>query len=82
MTFNLKDFPAATLSPYGLEACHPDDFFMDQFGISPELFIAGVKEDYHHYKPKMPVDDYINRLAKADLPKTARLIDNLKVILS
>ena len=32
VTFNLKDFPATTLSSYDLEAKHPDDFLVSLFG--------------------------------------------------
>jgi len=37
VTFNLKDFPAATLDGFGVEARHPDDFLVDQIGLAPGL---------------------------------------------
>ena len=35
VTFNLKDFPAATLDAFGVEARHPDDFLVNQIGLAP-----------------------------------------------
>lgn len=34
VTFNLKDFPATTLGPLGLEAQHPDDFVVNQLHLN------------------------------------------------
>jgi hypothetical protein len=33
ITANAKDFPAAALTPLGLEAVHPDDFLLGRAGI-------------------------------------------------
>jgi hypothetical protein len=35
VTANLADFPATALSPFALEAVHPDDFLLDQLDLSP-----------------------------------------------
>ena len=34
ITGNVTDFPAAAISPFGLEAIHPDDFLLDQLELS------------------------------------------------
>lgn len=44
MTFNLKDFPAEALSPYGIEAKHPDDFVLDALSLSPGLVLRVLGE--------------------------------------
>lgn len=33
VTANLKDFPAAALEPYQIDAVHPDDFLLDQLEL-------------------------------------------------
>lgn len=43
VTFNLKDFPAASLAPYGIEAEHPDDFVADLIDVDPAAVCAAVK---------------------------------------
>lgn len=41
VTANVKDFPSATLAPYGIEAVHPDDFVLDLIDLAP-VTIADV----------------------------------------
>lgn len=36
VTFNIKDFPAASTEPYGVQVVHPDDFLLDQVDLHPE----------------------------------------------
>jgi hypothetical protein len=44
VTFNMSDFPAATLSRLGLEALHPDDFLLDQLDLSPPTILQVIHE--------------------------------------
>lgn len=82
LTFNRKDFPADVLEPLGLVTQHPDDFLQDMFGISAELFIEAVREDFRHYlAPPPSFDEYIASLARSGIPKTAALIDELRVLI-
>jgi predicted nucleic acid-binding protein len=83
LTFNLKDFPNNNLEPFGIEARHPDEFLQDLFGISSDLFIEAVRQDFKHYiAPKLAFDTYISDLRKAGLPVTAGLIQSLKVLIT
>ena len=43
ITYNLKDFPDGVLSPYNIEALHPDDFLRDLFHTATALVVATVK---------------------------------------
>jgi len=43
VTFNLKDFPLATLAAYRLAAVHPDDFVATLFDAGPGPVCAVVK---------------------------------------
>jgi predicted nucleic acid-binding protein len=44
VTFNLRDFPASVLSPYGVEAIHLDSFLCDLFDENPSGFMKAVSE--------------------------------------
>lgn len=81
VTFNLKDFPAAVLTGYGMHSRHPDDFILDLFGLDEEGCLAVVQADIRHYKaPPLTVDDYLNSLTKAGVPQTAEFLRERKVI--
>ena len=42
LTFNLADFPPASLAPYGVVACNPDDFLCALHVNDPEAVEAAV----------------------------------------
>lgn len=42
LTYNLTDFPSASLAPYGVTACHPDDFLCELHAAHPEAVEAAV----------------------------------------
>jgi len=44
VTFNLADFPAATLARYDVEAKHPDDFVLDAIDLAPGRVTSVVSE--------------------------------------
>lgn len=82
LTFNRKDFPPDILEPLGLATQHPDDFLQDMFGISTELFIEAVREDFRHYlAPPLSFDAYVASLARSGVSKTAALIGELRVLI-
>lgn len=82
VTFNLSDFPHSLLGPLGLSAIHPDEFLADLFGLSEDLFVRAVRRDFHHYKaPPLTVERYIEDLRKAGVPRTAKLIEELRVLI-
>lgn len=43
VTFNLSDFPAATLEMYGIEPLHPDVFLPALFDDESDLFLQAVR---------------------------------------
>jgi len=43
VTNNLKDFPAAALEPWDMEAKSPDDFVLDQIDLSRETFYGAIQ---------------------------------------
>lgn len=44
VTFNLSDFPAAALTPLGLQAQHPDVFLCALFDAAPSPFLAAAAQ--------------------------------------
>ena len=42
VTFNIGDFPAASLEPFEIEVIHPDTFLLDQLDLAPSPVIDGA----------------------------------------
>lgn len=75
VTFNLKDFPAAALVPFNLEAIHPDDFITHQFDISEAAVIQAAAAICRRLKkPPKTGKDYLDTLLQQGLPKTVALL--------
>jgi hypothetical protein len=61
---------------------HSDDFLQDCFGISAPLFIDVVQKDFSHYiDPNLTFSDYVEGFHKAGVPETAKLINELRVVI-
>lgn len=83
VTFDLKDFPDTVLNQFGIHTRHPDDFILDVDGLELGILIHAARADLMHYtNPPLEVDDYIDGLRKAQVPKTADYLQRLKVLLS
>lgn len=83
VTFNLQDFPAASLAPFGLHAVHPDEFLLDVGSIDPAAFADAVAADLEHYRsPPLDLPDYVAALRKAGVPQAAAQIQALGLLLS
>ena len=50
VTENLKDFPAAQLAQFGLEAIHPDEFLIAQIDLDPVEAYAAFKDQRKRLK--------------------------------
>jgi hypothetical protein len=69
ITANLADFPAAVLSPLGLEAVHPDDFLLDQLDLSPPTILQVIREQAAHTRePPLTPRDLATLLGRAGVP--------------
>lgn len=42
VTFNLKDFPIASVQTHGLDVVHPDDFLLDQLDLYPQAVLGAL----------------------------------------
>ncbi|PJE98240.1 PIN domain-containing protein [Streptomyces carminius] len=65
VTFNLKDFPDDGLSPWDVEAKHPDAFIEDQIGLDPATVYALVCQIADSWKkPPGTVQDVLAPLER------------------
>ena len=74
VTFNGKDFPAATLTPYGIIAQSPDAFVMDQMtheGKRQEVIASVQRVRLRLCNPPKTVEEYLDGLRKNRLTRTA-----------
>lgn len=44
VTYNLKDFPESALSPYGIEAQHPDSFILSLLQLDEEQVCETIRQ--------------------------------------
>jgi predicted nucleic acid-binding protein len=82
VTFNVGDFPADALQPYGIQAKHPDDFILDIESLDSLTVIEAARDDLRHYaNPPLTIDAYLDDLRRAGVPKTADHLGRLKVLI-
>ncbi|MCB9609921.1 MAG: PIN domain-containing protein [Polyangiaceae bacterium] len=71
VTFNLRDFPAAALEPYGIEAKHPDAFLLDTLDLAPAAVGAAVVDQARALRnPPTPLVDLLETLSGCGLPRS------------
>ena len=71
VTFNLKDFPAAAVSPFGIDVLHPDEFIYYQIDMAPSTCCLAIKNQRLALKnPEMGVNEFLTALQKQQLPQT------------
>jgi len=71
VTSNLTDFPADVLGKYGIEAQHPDEFFMHQLDLAPNLVCSAAKKQRESLKkPPLTVEQYLESLERQGLAQT------------
>jgi predicted nucleic acid-binding protein len=82
VTFNLGDFPAAALAPFGLEALHPDDFLLNQLDLNPIAALKAVKAMRARWRqPQISALDLAAALERQQMPLVAaRLRDVAELI--
>jgi len=69
VTFNEKDFPAAALDPYGIEAQHPDDFLVYQFDLNRAAICNAVRLQRAALKnPPKSVQELLDIFVSQQLP--------------
>lgn len=75
VTFNLKDFPAETLSVYNIEAQHPDDFIANQLDLRQLDALGAIKAMRARLRhPPKTASELITTLERNQLPLTASIL--------
>jgi predicted nucleic acid-binding protein len=73
VTMNLKDFPKATLSKYGIVAQRPDDFVMRLVAMDAEVVLRAITLQQQSLKrPAKTMDEFLETLEQQRLEKTTK----------
>jgi hypothetical protein len=79
VTFNGKHFPNDKLSPYGIEAQHPDEFLNHQRTLDETLFLKCIKEIRGRLsQPKYTAEEYIQNLRTCHLQMVPAELEKAK----
>jgi hypothetical protein len=71
VTNNLQDFPDVALSPFGIEAQHPDEFLSNHLSLAPGLFCSAVVKVRGRLKnPSYSAQEYLAILTQQGLVAT------------
>jgi hypothetical protein len=71
VTVNLRDFPAASLAPHGIEAQHPDVFMRSLIEDDADAVVATVAEHRAALaKPPKTPDEYLAMLGRHNMTET------------
>jgi predicted nucleic acid-binding protein len=82
VTFNLADFPAATLARYGMEAWHPDAFLVSLMERDhAEVCAAARRVRARLRQPPLDVPAYLAALERCGLRATAAGLRALQALL-
>lgn len=71
VTYNLKDFPADVLAPYGITAQHPDEFIEHAFCLSPAAVCKAVRDQRASLRnPPKSIDELFDTYLQQGLATT------------
>ena len=75
LTFNLDDFPEQALSIYGLGACHPDLFLVDQLNLDAERVCMAIRQHRSSLKnPHKTFAEYLATLEEQGLSRFSQAV--------
>lgn len=78
VTFYLRDFPAVSLSPLGLEAVGPDAFLLDQLDLSPPTVLQAITEQAGQTtQPRLSPSELLILLGRAGVSGFAEQLQRL-----
>jgi len=77
VTFNLRDFPAASTDAYEIEVVGPDEFLLDQLDLFPGLTYRSLRDLAADYdSPAVTIEELLQQLARAGVPKFAQEVSS------
>ena len=72
VTQNIKDFPDATLAPFGIDVQHPDEFLCNHLNLAQGLFCGVVQKVRRRLQnPPYTIEQYLDILTSNGLVATA-----------
>lgn len=75
VTYNLSDFPAATLLRYGIEAQHPDEFITSLLDLDPSAVVEAVRRQRQNLRhPPKTADELLAIFATQHLAETVKAL--------
>lgn len=75
VTFNLKDFPASFLDPFGIEAQHPDEFVGHLFDLDQAAVVRCVRDQRASLRnPARSAGELLDTLLRQGLPRTVNAL--------
>jgi predicted nucleic acid-binding protein len=75
VTMNIRDFPAAALRPFEIEAQHPDEFIAYLLDLAPGAVIAAAQRHRESLRnPTKSADEYIAMLERESLTQTVAVL--------
>lgn len=82
VTFNLKDFPQASLQPFGIEAQHPDEFIANLFDLDRSAVLEAARRQRANLKrPAMDAKHYLQMLRRQGLVQAEQLLGRFESII-
>ncbi len=80
VTCNLNDFPPDALTPFDIEAQHPDEFILHLLDLAPGLVIEAAQNHRISLKnPPKSVEEYLDSLEAQGLMQTASALRDYMV---
>ncbi len=80
VTFNLRDFSPASLTPWGIQAVHPADYLITLHTIAPDVVVAKLADmvrDRQSKDPELTPQDYLAKLARSVPAFAAHVAESL-----
>lgn len=82
VTFNLKDFPRATVQAFGIKAKHPDDFLHDLIQLDASaVTLAARRQRLHLKNPEISTNEYLEVIGNLGMPKTLIALSSMRLLL-
>lgn len=82
VTYNVKDFPAESLSRFQIDALHPDEFIAHQFDLNPPKVAKAVKNQRAALtNPPRSVRDLLDTFLSLGLACTVSALEDMQDLL-
>jgi predicted nucleic acid-binding protein len=82
VTFNVRDFPAAALEPFGIEAQHPDDFAAFLFDLDPAAVVHAARSQRARLvDPPLDIERFLQILGRQGLAQTVKALEAYRAVL-